>query len=152
MPVDSIRLYYYAFTVNKIPVGILGASGYVGRELCALVQGHPGLTLAFATANEQRGTTVRVGGRDLTYSSIDDAPLRSAELIFSALPHGASKPWVSEAREQGARVVDLSSDLRPGNGCDGVPYGLSELARDRVKTADVVANPGCYPTSVLFAL
>src|SRR5204862_447659 len=52
-PVDSGRLYYYAFTVNKIPVGILGASGYVGRELCALIRGHPSLTLAFATANEQ---------------------------------------------------------------------------------------------------
>jgi N-acetyl-gamma-glutamyl-phosphate reductase len=48
--------------------------------------------------------------------------------------------------------VDLSSDLRPGNGCEGIPYGLTELARDRVRTADVVANPGCYPTSVLFAL
>lgn len=138
--------------MNKIPVGVLGASGYVGRELCALVLGHPGLALAFATANERRGTTARIASRELTYSSIEDAPLKSAELIFSALPHGASKQWVSVAREQGARVVDLSSDLRPGNGCEGVPYGLSELARDRVKTAEVVANPGCYPTSVLFAL
>lgn len=138
--------------MNKIPVGVLGASGYVGRELCALIQGHPSLTLAFATANEQRGATVRIGGRDVTYSPIEDAPLKNAEVVFSALPHGASKPWVSAARAQGARVVDLSSDLRPGNGCEGVPYGLSELTRDRVKTADVVANPGCYPTSVLFAL
>src|SRR5205807_6936054 len=76
-PVDSGRLYYYAFTVNKIPVGILGASGYVGRELCALIRGHPSLTLAFATANEQRGVTVRIGGRDLTYSATEDAPLKS---------------------------------------------------------------------------
>jgi len=138
--------------VNKIPVGVLGASGYVGRELCALIQGHPALSLAFATANDQRGTTARIGGREVTFIAIDDAPLQRAQLIFSALPHGASKQWVTTAREQGARVVDLSHDLRPGNGCDGVPYGLTELARDRLRDADVVANPGCYPTSVLFAL
>lgn len=138
--------------MNKIPVGVLGASGYVGRELCALISGHPRLTLAFATANEQRGTTVRLGGRDVRYVATEDAALQSADLVFSALPHGASKQWVTTAREQGARVVDLSSDLRPGNGCEGVPYGLTELARDHVRAADVVANPGCYPTSVLFAL
>lgn len=145
-------VYYYTLIVNKIPVGVLGASGYVGRELCALVNGHPGLALAFATANEQRGTTVRFGGRDVTYVATEDAALDSAELVFSALPHGASKQWVTAAREHGARVVDLSTDLRPGNGCEGVPYGLTELAREHVRAADVVANPGCYPTSVLFAL
>jgi N-acetyl-gamma-glutamyl-phosphate reductase len=150
--VDLDELYYYTFFVNKIPVGVLGASGYVGRELCALINGHPGLSLAFATANEQRGATVRCGGNDVTYVATEDAPLGRADLIFSALPHGTSKQWVTAARESGARVVDLSSDLRPGNGCDGAPYGLTELARDRIRTADVVANPGCYPTSILFGL
>src|SRR5439155_11050194 len=82
----------------------------------------------------------------------DDAPLGDAELVFSALPHGASKDWVARAQSAGARVVDLSADLRPGNGCEGVPYGLTELARTRVAGASVVANPGCYPTSVLLAL
>ena len=150
--VDPDELYYYTFRVNKIPVGVLGASGYAGRELCALVHGHPGLELAFATANEQRGTTTRVAGRDVTYVATEDAPLADAELVFSALPHGASRQWVTAARDAGARVVDLSSDLRPGNGCEGVPYGLTELTRDRVAGAEVVANPGCYPTSVLLAL
>jgi N-acetyl-gamma-glutamyl-phosphate reductase len=133
-------------------VGVLGASGYAGRELCALILSHPGLELAFATANEQRGTSTRIGGRQVTYIATDDAPLGKAELVFSALPHGASKVWVTKAQEQGARVIDLSSDLRPGNGCEGVPYGLTEIARDRVRTANVVANPGCYPTSILLAL
>ena len=135
-----------------MPVGVLGASGYAGRELCALIQGHPGLSLAFATANEQRGTTMRIAGRDVTFVATEDAPLDNAELVFSALPHGASREWVEAAQTAGARVVDLSSDLRPGNGCEGVPYGLTELARERVKPAAVVANPGCYPTSILFAL
>lgn len=150
--VDRQVLYYYTFVVNKIPVGVLGASGYAGRELCALVNAHPGLTLAFATANEQRGTTARVGGRDITYIATEDAPLAQADLVFSALPHGASGQWVTSAREQGARVVDLSHDLRPGNGCEGAPYGLTELNRAQIRDAAVVANPGCYPTSVLLAL
>lgn len=143
---------YYALYVNKIPVGVLGASGYAGRELCALIQRHPQLTLAFATANEQRGATVRVGGRDLTFVAPDDAPLGSVELVFSALPHGASSEWVARASEAGARAVDLSADLRPGNGCEGIPYGLTELTRNLVSGASVVANPGCYPTSILVAL
>jgi N-acetyl-gamma-glutamyl-phosphate reductase len=138
--------------VNKIPVGVLGASGYAGRELCALIEGHPRLALAFATANEQRGTTVRVRGRELTYVSNDDAPLAEAELVFSALPHGASRDWVERVRGTGARAVDLSADLRPGNGCEGVAYGLTELNRSAVSGAALVANPGCYPTSILVAL
>ena len=138
--------------MNKIPVGVLGASGYAGRELCALIEGHPRLALAFATANEQRGTTVRVRGRELTYVSNDDAPLGQAELVFSALPHGASKDWVERVRGTGARAVDLSADLRPGNGCEGIVYGLTELSRSLIAGADIVANPGCYPTSILIAL
>ncbi len=138
--------------MNKIPVGVLGASGYAGRELCALIEGHPQLALAFATANEQRGTTVRVRGRELTYVSNDDAALGDAELVFSALPHGASKDWVERVRGTGARVVDLSADLRPGNGCEGIVYGLTELSRSLIAGAEIVANPGCYPTSILIAL
>lgn len=143
---------YYALSVHKIPVGVLGASGYAGRELCALVNRHPALELAFATANEQRGATVRLGGAPVTYVAGDDATLDSAELVFSALPHGASKTWVERIRAAGARAVDLSADLRPGNGCEGIPYGITELARERVRGADVVANPGCYPASILVAV
>lgn len=145
-------MHYYALCVNKIPVGVLGASGYAGRELCALIEGHPRLALAFATANEQRGTTVPVRGRELTYVSNDDAPLGEAELVFSALPHGASKDWVERVRGTGARAVDLSADLRPGNGCEGIVYGLTELSRSLIAGAEIVANPGCYPTSILIAL
>ncbi len=145
-------MHYYALCVNKIPVGVLGASGYAGRELCALITRHPGLSLAFATANDQRGATVRIGGREITFVAPEDAALQDVDLIFSALPHGASKEWVARAREAGARAVDLSADLRPGNGCDGIPYGLTELYRPLIAGANLVANPGCYPTSILVAL
>jgi N-acetyl-gamma-glutamyl-phosphate reductase len=147
-------------TVNKIPVGVLGASGYAGRELCGLVVQHPGLELAFATANEQRGQTVRIGGRPLTFQGPDDAALDRAAIVFCALPHGASLPWVNRAREAGARVVDLSSDLRPGHADGKAVYGMPELRsgpsgallREEIRSADIVANPGCYPTSILLAL
>jgi N-acetyl-gamma-glutamyl-phosphate reductase len=138
--------------VNRIPVGVLGASGYAGRELCALVLRHPNLSLAFATANDQRGSTARIAGTDVTFVAADDAPLSRTPLVFSSLPHGASMEWVNRAKTAGARVVDLSSDLRPGNGSEGTAYGLTELNRAAVIGADVVANPGCYPTSILIAL
>lgn len=131
---------------------MLGASGYAGRELAQLIIRHPALRLAFATANEQRGASARIAGQDVTYVATADAPLADAELVFSALPHGASSEWVARARHAGARVVDLSADLRPGNGCDGITYGLTELARDEVRGAELVANPGCYATAVLLAL
>ncbi len=152
--------------LHSIRVGVLGASGYSGRELCALVAGHPHCTLAFATANAQRGTTLRVraGGRmhDIPLVAAESVDLGSADLIFAALPHGASAEWVAKALAAGARVVDLSSDLRPGHG--GVshglpagvpadaPYGLPELFREPVRGARVLANPGCYATSILVAL
>ena len=78
--------------------------------------------------------------------------LASAELVFSALPHGASAAWVERARGVGVEGVDLSSDLRPGNGAASVPYGLTEFARPQLRDAAVVANPGCYPTAILMAL
>jgi N-acetyl-gamma-glutamyl-phosphate reductase len=145
-------MYYYALHVNTLPVGVLGASGYVGRELCALILRHPSMSLSFAAAHEQRGTVARIGGRDVTFIATEDAPLGEAALIFSALPHGTSRAWVESARQAGARVVDLSHDLRPGNGCEGAPYGLTELVRQQLVAANVVSNPGCYPTSVLLAL
>lgn len=153
--------------MHNIPVGVLGASGYAGQELCGLIASHPHYNLIFATANERRGQTLRVrtangGPRDITMIGPDDAPIGDVALVFSALPHGASVDWVGRVLDAGARVVDLSSDLRPGRGGSThpipasvpahVPYGLPELFRDGLADARVVANPGCYPTSILVAL
>jgi len=145
-------MYYYAFVVNTIPVGVLGASGYAGRELCSLLMQHPRFNLAFATAKDQRGDGVKAGSRHVEFVDGAAADLSSAALIFSALPHGTSREWVDRATAAGARVVDLSADLRPGNGTKGIPYGLPELDRSGIAGADVVANPGCYPTAILLAL
>jgi N-acetyl-gamma-glutamyl-phosphate reductase len=113
---------------------------------------HPHFELAFATANAQRGEHAFLGGREVRFIATDDAPLRSAELVFSALPHGASAAWIERAQEHGARAVDLSSDLRPGHTSLSVPYGLTEVAREALRGAEVIANPGCYPTAILLSL
>jgi N-acetyl-gamma-glutamyl-phosphate reductase len=144
---------------SRLPVGVLGASGYAGRELCALIGRHPRLGLLWATAHEQHGAPVP--GRDdaMRFVGAAEAPLADAALVFSALPHGTSAGWVSQAHAVGVRVIDLSADLRPGNGSAhhdlteiaGI-YGLPELDREAVRVAGVVANPGCYATAVLLSV
>lgn len=160
----------YTFRVNKVAVGVLGASGYAGRELCELIARHPAMALSFAAANSRAGEQIRAGGREVTMIAAEDARLDQADLVFAALPHGASAQWVAAAADAGAKVVDLSADLRPGNGIPSdtlsgasggavpsysrgrVPYGLTELMRSQLVGAEIVANPGCYPTAVLLAL
>ena len=87
--------------MHRIPVGVLGASGYAGRELCTLISEHPGLDLAYATANAQRGERMAVPGGSVTFIATEDAPISKAELVFSSLPHGASAEWVARVRAAG---------------------------------------------------
>lgn len=140
-------------------VGILGANGYAGREVVRLLAAHPAVEIAFATSESGAGQTldrlVR-GAPALALVPLAEAPLGQGEVVVSCLPHGESALWVRRARDAGARVIDLSSDLRVRAQHEGWPaepvYGLSELHRERVRGADVVANPGCYPTATLLAL
>ena len=138
--------------MHKLAAGVLGASGYAGRELCGLIEGHPQLELRFATANEQKGTTAQFGSRSITFEGTDQVDLGSVDIVFCALPHGASAKWVGAAANKGAKVVDLSSDFRPGNTSEPAVYGLTEFERTAVAAANVVANPGCYPTAILLGL
>lgn len=147
----------YAFNMHKLPVGVLGASGYAGQELCQLLERHPHFELAFAAAHSRAGDTLRLPGRDLVLAAVDAVPLAEAAVIFSALPHGASAVWVAKALAAGAKVIDLSSDLRPGQPETSdtdidAPYGLPEINRDAIRRAQVVANPGCYPTATVLGL
>src|SRR5881275_990250 len=128
-----------------VPVGVLGASGYVGQELLRLLAGHPGASVAFATAESAAGE--RRGGVELV--RIADAPVARAEIVLSALPHGVSARYVHDARAAGKRAVDLSADFRLS---PEAVYGLTEVTRPRVAAAELVANPGCYPTAALLAL
>lgn len=131
---------------TPVPVGVLGASGYVGQELLRLLRGHPGTAVAFATADSAAGQ--EIDGHTLI--RVDDAPLAAAEIVLSCLPHGVSGRFVREARAAGRRGVDLSADLRLSP--EEAVYGLTEFARTQVADAVLVANPGCYPTAALLAL
>ncbi len=154
--IDEGSMKEYAFNMHKLPVGVLGASGYAGQELCRLIDRHPQFELLFAAAHSRAGDTLRLADREITLAAVDSVSLGDAVVVFSALPHGASAAWVGKALDAGAKVIDLSADLRPGQpdavGTLDAPYGLPELNRDAIRAAQVVANPGCYPTATLLGL
>lgn len=145
---------------SRIRVGVLGAGGYTGMEMARLVARHPRATLAWATSESSAGRPLGdlvpgVDGPALVRA--EDAPLGECDCVVSCLPHGESARWVQRARAAGARAIDLSADLRvPGETTPewarGAVYGLPELHRERIAGAELVANPGCYPTAALLAL
>jgi N-acetyl-gamma-glutamyl-phosphate reductase len=148
--------------MNDYPVGVgvLGAGGYSGRELVALLAHHPRVRIVFATSESEAGTSLRrISARapELAMVRAAEAPLGKCALVFCCLPHGEAKRWAEKGRMAGARVIDLSADLRvqseetPEWARDAV-YGLPEFHRERIRTAELVANPGCYPTAALLAL
>lgn len=128
--------------------GILGASGYTGQELVGLLARHSLLDLAFATSEAEAGKVAP--GTNLRYVSAQDVELGSVDVVFSCLPHDESGAWAKKAADAGAIAIDLSSDLRDGQ--QGAIYGLPELWREEIRTARLVANPGCYPTGVMLGL
>jgi N-acetyl-gamma-glutamyl-phosphate reductase len=146
--------------VSPLSIGVLGAGGYAGRELVRLLARHPHARIAFATSESEAGTPLSRAVREapaLPMVKAEDADLAGCDAVVSCLPHGESLKWVQRARTAGARVVDLSADLRvPGaetpEWARGAVYGLVELHRDRIAGAELVANPGCYPTAALLAL
>jgi N-acetyl-gamma-glutamyl-phosphate reductase len=156
---------------NVIKVGVYGATGYTGLELIHILHRHPHVSIAFATSESWSGSRlsdVFPVPDDQTLVSGEEADPGSVEAIFCCLPHGAAMATVAAARSAGVRVVDLSADFRLADRtvyeewyatshtaadllAEAV-YGLPEVYRSQIKAAGLVANPGCYPTSVLLAL
>ena len=152
-------------------VSVLGAAGYAGAIAAALVHRHPRLRLAHVTARADAGrrlSDVHPRSRvPLVLEEFDPHRHGQVDAAVVCYPHGASAPAVADLREQGARVVDLSADFRlrdrdtyeawygahraPRLFGEGV-YGLPELHREAIAGAQLVANPGCYPTAALLAL
>lgn len=155
----------------NLRVGIIGATGYTGYELLRIIHHHPQAHVAWATSENSAGR--RLG--DL-YPSPDatplihlaDAPLHEADAVFLCLPHGASMEAVATLRAAGVRTIDLSADFRLPDPqlyrrWYGQPhtqpqllatavYGLCEVNRAAIRQAELIANPGCYPTSVNLGL
>lgn len=154
-----------------IEVGVLGSTGYTGAELIRLLRRHEQVRVRFAASHSHPGRNlaqVFPGGPEIDLIAPEQAPLDRVDLVFLCLPHGASAQTAVQALEAGARVVDLSADFRFVDPAtyqqwygqvhpapellDTAVYGLTEIAREQLADARLVANPGCYPTTVLLAV
>ncbi len=150
---------------KEIRAGVFGGSGYAGLDLVEILASHPRVDLRFATSNSYAGEPVP--GADLRFVPADSAALESVDVVFLALPHKASAAKARQCIDAGLKVVDLSADLRldtpgayeasyhtphPHPELLPAPYGLPEINRDNIAGADVVATPGCYPTTALLGL
>ena len=152
-------------------IAVLGAAGYAGAVAARLLHRHPRFELAHVTARSDAGARLdAIHPRTrvpLVLEAYDPDRHADVDAAVVAYPHGASAPVVAQLRERGVRVVDLSADFRlhdrptyeawygehgaPGLLGDAV-YGLPELHRDAIAGAELVANPGCYPTAAILAL
>ncbi len=160
---------------DRVRAAVLGASGYGGGELIRLLAGHPEVELGPLAAHSSAGRTLAevhphlagLPGSDEPLSEIDPGGGVAADVAFCSLPHGASGRIVPALVEAGVQVVDLGGDFRlkaadypewygfehPAPGLlDEAVYGLPELFADRVGGARLIANPGCYPTSVILGV
>jgi N-acetyl-gamma-glutamyl-phosphate reductase len=152
-------------------VGVLGASGYTGALAARLIATHPFFELAYLTSRSDVGRTLdELYPRYRVFDELEELDLdrhADVEAAIVAYPHGAAAPVVAELRARGVRLVDLSADFRLHDrevydrwyGEHGAPelfgsaaYGLPELHRDAIAGAELVANPGCFPTAALLAL
>ena len=151
-------------------IGVIGASGYTGAELLRLLVQHPETELVCVTSRQYAGQSVAKvfpslqGVLDLTFEDVDPAGLAGrVDLVLTAVPHQTAMNMVPKLLDAGCRVVDLSADFRlkdvavyeqwyqPHNAADLVAeavYGLPEIYREEIRSARLVANPGCYPTAV----
>jgi N-acetyl-gamma-glutamyl-phosphate reductase len=165
------RLHDYA--MGPLRVAVLGASGYAGGELLRLLGDHPGVRVTFAAGGASAGRTVAevhpqligTAAGTLSLGTPEDVP--PVDLALLALPHGQSALLAPRLLDAGTRVVDLAGDFRLAAAAypawygfehpapawlDKAVYGLTELAREAVAGADLVANPGCFPTPVVLGL
>jgi len=153
-----------------IKVGIVGGTGYTGVELLRLLARHPQVDLQVITSRADSGTLVSQmfpslrGFVDLPFSHPDHAHLEKCDLVFFATPNGIAMQQVRALLDEGVRVVDLAADFRlqdigtwekwygMSHACPDLVaeavYGLPEVNRSQIKTARIVANPGCFPTAV----
>lgn len=164
---------------NMINVGIIGATGYVGVELLAILLRHPKVNALYLSSVSFEGQNIedmypnfrficdekKCSGKLLTAEEV----VEKSDLIFTALPHGLAEKWAAICLKEGKKLIDLSSDFRFDDDEDtfikwykkpwdfpeihkNAVYGLPELNRKKIKNSAIIGNPGCYVTSTLLAL
>jgi len=153
-----------------IKVGIVGGTGYTGVELLRILSTHPDVKLTAITSRKEDGLPVADmypslrGKVELAFSAPDKANLTECDVVFFATPHGVAMAQAQELLAAGVKVIDLAADFRLQDVAQfekwyGIPhtctdvlkeavYGLPELNRESIKSARVIGNPGCYPTTM----
>lgn len=159
---------------QKIKVGIVGGTGYTGVELLRLLSTHPNVTLSVITSRGDAGSKVSDmfsslrGYVDLVFSDPATVDLTGCDVVFFATPHGVAMGQAETLIAAGTKVIDLAADFRLKDteifqawyklphACPSVlaeaVYGVPELYREQIKAANVIGNPGCYPTTILLGL
>ena len=157
-----------------IKAGVVGGTGYTGAELLRLLAVHPQVELSVITSRSEAGRPVSElfpglrGKLDIAFTEPDDDALAACDLVFFATPNGIAMKSVPQLLEKGVKVIDLAADFRLSNTDDwhqwyGIEhacpnileeavYGLPEMNRTDIASAQLVANPGCYPTATQLGL
>ncbi|WP_180191860.1 MULTISPECIES: N-acetyl-gamma-glutamyl-phosphate reductase [Acinetobacter] len=160
--------------MHVISVGIVGGTGYTGVELLRLLLRHPNVKVNVLTSRTEAGRRVDDmfpslrGHTDLCYSDLNIEDLKQCDVVFFATPHGVAMKHAADLVAANTKVIDLAADFRlqdlaqfekwygMEHACPEIlkdsVYGLSELNREQIKTAQVIGNPGCYPTTVQLGL
>jgi len=153
-----------------IKIGIVGGTGYTGVELLRILAQHPQSQVEVITSRGEAGKAVADlfpnlrGHYDLRFSEPDIAALSRCDVVYFATPHGVAQAMMAELFQAGTRVIDLSADFRikdiatwehwygQKHACpdlvEKAVYGLPEVNRQQIREAQLVACPGCYPTSI----
>lgn len=156
--------------MDSIKVGIVGGTGYTGVELLRLLSSHPHSEILAVTARDKVGLPVSDlfpnlrRHVDISFKSFSEAGLKKCDVVFFATPHGVAMKEAHTLINDGVRIIDLSADFRikdisvwekwygMTHACPEIlanaVYGLPEANRKQIRNADIVANPGCYPTAV----
>jgi len=160
--------------MHVISVGIVGGTGYTGVELLRILLRHPKAQVRVLTSRTEAGKPVADmfpnlrGHTDLQFSDLNIDALKECDVVFFATPHGVAMQHAKYLIAAGTKVIDLAADFRLQNleqfekwygmehACPDVlkdsVYGLTELNREKIKQAQVIGNPGCYPTTVQLGL
>ena len=160
--------------IKKIKIGIVGGTGYTGVELLRLLAIHPNAELTAITSRGEAGLPVADmfpslrGFVDIKFSDPATVDLTVCDVVFFATPHGVAMSQAQALTKAGVKIIDLAADFRlqdtavfeqwykMPHSCPDIlknaVYGLPELYREQIKTANVIGNPGCYPTTVLLGL
>ena len=163
--------------MEKLKVNIIGATGYTGKELVKILMNHPKVELVYLTSSTYAGKNIAeiflefLNKLDKKLINLNlDVVSQDSDLVFTALPHTVSMDVVPELLKKRVKVIDLSADYRikdpavykkwyekehnkiSENLLSKAVYGLPEIYLDKIKDTPLVANPGCYPTSIILGI